>query len=71
VNYYFTIALNFDFELVWGEMCCKGITNLKHKTQLVNQYSVSPIATRRTLPESLVMAKKQAAPRTHAIQNGM
>jgi hypothetical protein len=29
MNYYLTIALNFDSELMWGKMCCKGITKLK------------------------------------------
>jgi hypothetical protein len=29
VDYYFTIAFSFDFELVWGEMCCKGVAKLK------------------------------------------
>jgi hypothetical protein len=37
----------------------------------VNQYNVSPTIMGQTPPTSLVMAKRQAPPRTHAIWNGM
>jgi hypothetical protein len=29
LDYYFTIAFNYNSKLVWGKMCSKGITKLK------------------------------------------
>ncbi len=55
-----------------GEKCvAKVLRNWKHKTQIVNQYNVSPIAMGWTPLESLVMVKRWAVPKIHAIQSGM
>jgi hypothetical protein len=43
----------------------------KMKTQLVNRYIVFPTTMGRTTPKGLVMAKKQATPRTCVIRSGM
>jgi hypothetical protein len=29
MDYCFKITFNYNFKLVWGKMCCKGITKLK------------------------------------------
>jgi hypothetical protein len=35
MDYYFIIALSYNFELVWGKMCCKNIMELNHHARLV------------------------------------
>jgi hypothetical protein len=29
MDYYFTTTFNYNFELVWGKMCYKGVMKLK------------------------------------------
>jgi len=71
MDYYFTIALTCNFELVWGKMCYKGVAKLKHKVWLVSQYNVSATVMGQTPPKGLFMVKRSIVLKTCAIQGGM
>jgi hypothetical protein len=71
MDYYFTSAFSYNFELVWGEMCCKGIKQKwKHKMWLMSRYNDSPTTMGWIPLKSLVMVKRQVILRTCAIRSG-